>query len=117
MVEGTILQNINYGLRRLPPQRNLSLLNSEQLLAIDESDASGNCIESIDEVWTDFGMAGVENWTGLSLWLQDLMSAIGARRMVFEFGLKDYIDPLAIAPIMHDKFSLTKENLFTNLRG
>jgi len=117
MVEGTILQNINYGLRRLPPQRNLSLLNAEQLLAIDESDASGNSIESIEDVWTDFGMAGVENWTGLSLWLQDLMSAIGARRMVFEFGLKDYIDPLAIAPIMHDKFSLTKENLFTNLRG
>ncbi len=117
LIEGTILQNINYGMRQLPPQLNNSLLSPDQLDAINESSASGNSTDSIDDIWTDFDMAGVENWTQLSLWLQDVLSAIGARRMVFEFGLKDHIDPLAIAPTIHDKFSLTKEDLFTNLRG
>ena len=117
LIEGTILQNINYGLRRSPPQHNLSLLSPVQLEALNESRASGNSDESIDDIWTDFNMAGVDGWIKLSLWLQDIMSAIGARRIVFEFGLKDYIDPLAIAPTIHDKFSITKEDLFTNLRG
>ncbi|MFT5706200.1 MAG: putative ABC transport system ATP-binding protein [Oceanospirillaceae bacterium] len=117
MIEGTILQNVNYGLRQQPPKRSLSLLNAAQLETITESAASGNSTDSIDDIWTDFSLAGVKGWTELSLWLQDILSAIGARRMVFEFGLKDYIDPLAIAPTIHDKFSLTKEDLFTNLRG
>jgi len=117
LVEGTILQNINYGLRRLEPSRNLSLLDEEQLAAIQESEASGNSAADIQEVWTDFSQAGVDSWKGLSSWLQDVMSAIGSRRMVFEFGLRDYIDPLSINQLMRDKFSLTKEDLFTNLRG
>jgi ABC-type multidrug transport system fused ATPase/permease subunit len=117
LIEGTILQNINYGLRQSPPKQNLSLLSAAQQQAFDESEASGNSSESIDDIWTDFNMAGVDGWTKLSLWLQDVMSAIGARRLVFEFGLKDYIDPLAIAPTIHDKFSITKEDLFTSLRG
>ncbi len=117
LIEGTILQNINYGLRHLPPTTNLSLLTQQQLLAIQESSASGNSTDSIEDVWTDFSMAEVDGWMNLSLWLQDTMSAIGARRMVFEFGLKDYIDPLAIAPTIREKFSITKEDLFTNLRG
>lgn len=117
MVEGTILQNINYGLRRLEPSRNLSLLSPDQLLAIEESIASGNSPADTDEAWTDFSQAGVKDWKELSIWLQDVMSAIGSRRMVFEFGLKDHIDPQAIGPTMHDKFALTKEDLFTNLRG
>ncbi|MCJ8300946.1 MAG: hypothetical protein MJK13_18715, partial [Pseudomonadales bacterium] len=116
-VEGTIFQNINYGLRLLPPKYNYATLTPRQLLAIEESRASGNSTDGIHEVWTDFSLAGVDGWKGLSLWLQDIMSAIGSRRMVFEFGLKDYINPLAIEPTIHDKFSLTKENLFTSLRG
>lgn len=117
MIEGSILQNVNYGLRQLPPEINQSLLSASQRDAINESAASGNSTDSIDDIWTDFEMAGVDNWTQLALWLQDVLSAIGARRAVFEFGLKDHIDPLAIAPTIHDKFSLTKEDLFTNLRG
>jgi len=116
-VEGTILQNINYGLRLLPPKYNYATLSPGQLLAIEESRASGNSTDGIHEVWTDFSLAGVDDWKSLSLWLQDIMSAIGSRRMVFEFGLKDYINPLAIEPTIADKFSLTKENLFTSLRG
>jgi ABC-type bacteriocin/lantibiotic exporter with double-glycine peptidase domain len=117
MIEGTIFQNINYGLRQLPPKIKYPLLSNDELTAINESAASGNSTDSIDELWTDFAMAEVDGWKGLSIWLQDTMSAIGARRMVFEFGLKDYIDPLAIAPAIHDKFSITKEDLFTSLRG
>ncbi|MGB1236996.1 MAG: ABC transporter transmembrane domain-containing protein [Pseudomonadales bacterium] len=117
MIEGTIMQNINYGLRRRPPKQNRALMSPEQLETLREAELSGNSSESIDEVWTDFELAGVEGWLDLRFWLQDIMSAMGTRRLVFEFGLKDYIDPLSIAPIMHDKFSLTKEDLFTNLRG
>jgi len=117
LVEGTILQNINYGLRRLEPEINLSLLDESQIAAIEESKASGNSAADITEVWTDFSQAGVDSWKNLSRWLQDVMTAIGSRRMVFEFGLRDHIDPLSIAPTMLDKFSLTKEDLFTNLRG
>ncbi len=117
LIEGTMLQNINYGMRHLPPEKSPSLLSAEQLTELEESAASGNSTDSIDDVWTDFSMAGVDGWKALSLWLQDTMSAIGSRRMVFEIGLKDYIDPLAIAPTTHDKFSITKEDLFTSLRG
>lgn len=117
MIEGTILQNINYGLRKAPPKHNLSVMSQRQINSINESEASGNSTDSVDDVWTDFNMAGVDSWQQLRFRLQDIMSAIGSRRLVFEFGLKDYIDPLEIAPIMHDKFSLTKEDLFTSLRG
>lgn len=117
MIEGSILQNVNYALRHQPPKDNVSLMSPDQIDALNEARASGNSTDSIKDIWTDFDMAGVENWTELALWLQDVLSAIGARRTVFEFGLKDHIDPLAIAPMIHDKFSLTKEDLFTNLRG
>ncbi len=117
LIEGSILQNINYGLRLIPPHIDLATLDPDALEALHESSASGNSTDGIDDVWTDFGLAGIDGWHNFSAWLKSLMSSIGARRTVFEFGLKDYIDPQQIEPTIRDKFSLTKEDLFTNLRG
>ena len=117
LIEGTILQNINYGLRRSPPHIAIDELNPSERQDIIESRASGNSTDSVADAWTDFSMLGIKGWESFSPILQDLMNAIGARRMVFEFGLKDYIDLEQIAPMVNEKFSHTKQDLFDNFSG
>ncbi len=111
LFDGTILQNINYGLRRKPPEEDTDDLTSARLTEIEEAEASGNNPSSAHDVWTDFDMAGVENWGQMRNWLQEMMVAIGSRRMVFELGLKDHFDPKDMPTVIEEKFIDTRNDL------
>ncbi|WP_315982048.1 hypothetical protein [Aliamphritea spongicola] len=111
LFDGTILQNINYGLRRKPPEEDTADLTPARLTEIEEAKASGNSPASAHDIWTDFDMAGVENWREMRNWLQEMMVAIGSRRMVFELGLKDYFDPTDMPTVIEEKFIETRNDL------
>ncbi|MEH6576316.1 MAG: ABC transporter transmembrane domain-containing protein [Amphritea sp.] len=111
LFDETILQNINYGLRRLPPVEEIDQLEAPRLTEISEAEASGNSSASAHEIWTDFDMAGVESWLQLRNWLQDLMVAIGSRHVVFELGLKDHFDPKGVPGVIAETFIETRVDL------
>ena len=106
----TILQNINYSLRRVPLKENILELNEEQLEERYEAKASGNSISSANDIWNNFSMAGVKDWYELNNWLQEVMTAIGTRRTVFELGLKGYIDCQETHTLIAEKFINTRKN-------
>lgn len=110
LFNGTVLQNIHYGMRRRPPEEeeNLSLTREQYL---EEALASGNSPHRIDEVWTDFSMAGMQGWDDMRYWLQAVMRAVGARQVVFEFALKDYFNPDDVPPFFQQKLLETRTDL------
>lgn len=110
LFNGTILQNINYSLRRVPLKENIFDLNKEQLEERYEAKASGNSLSSANGIWNNFSMAGVKDWYELNNWLQEVMTAIGTRRMVFEHGLKGYFDSQETHVIIAEKFINTRKN-------
>ncbi|MEH6579969.1 MAG: ABC transporter transmembrane domain-containing protein [Amphritea sp.] len=107
----TILQNINYGLRRLPPLEEVALLEAPRLTEISEAEASGNSSASAHGIWTDFTMVGVENWGQMRNWLQELMVAIGSRRVVFELGLNEHFETKDVPAEIEEKFIETRNDL------
>ena len=111
LFDETILQNINYGLRQLPPQEDENQMAPARLTEIIEAEASGNHTGSAHEVWTDFSMAGVDGWEQLRGWTQDLMVAIGSRQAVFELGLQDHFDPASVPEVISEKFIETRHDL------
>lgn len=111
LFDETILQNINYGLRQLPPVEDSELMEASRLTEISEAQASGNHTGSAHEVWTDFSMAGVNGWEQLRDWIQDLMVAIGSRQAVFELGLKDHFNPAEVPDVLSEKFIETRDDL------
>lgn len=111
LFDETILQNINYGLRQRTPPEDLTQLEATRLMEISEARASGNHTGSAHEVWTDFEMAGVDDWEQLRDWIQALMVAIGSRQAVFELGLKDHFDPVDAPQVIAEKFMATRNDL------
>jgi len=110
LFDATILQNINYSLRRIPLKENILELNEEQLEERYEAKASGNSIFSANDIWNNFSMAGVKDWYELNNWLQEVMTAIGTRRTVFELGLKGYFDSQETHVLIAEKFINTRAN-------
>ena len=78
-----VAQNINYGLRQIPPSQ---LQSSHDL---KEALASGNSTDDFKGVWTDLSIVGMDNWVDMRPWFESCIYALGAGDVVYRLGLNE----------------------------
>lgn len=93
MFNGSIMQNMTYGLRHRPPPDDPDTMTAERRREIAEAQATGNSTDSMADVWTDFAMVGASDWASLRPWMVQCLTASGGEAQVYERGLREVFDP------------------------
>ncbi|CAO3438649.1 ABC transporter transmembrane domain-containing protein [Azospirillum endophyticum] len=93
MFTGSMMQNMTYGLRHRPPADDPDNMSPARRREIVEAEASGNSTDSMDGIWTDFGMIGATDWTSLRPWFMQCLAATGGESAVYQRGLREVFDP------------------------
>ncbi|WP_109108856.1 ABC transporter transmembrane domain-containing protein [Azospirillum sp. TSO35-2] len=93
MFSGSMMQNMTYGLRHRPPADDPEAMAPARRREIVEAQASGNSTDSMDDIWTDFEMAGASDWKSLRPWFMQCLAATGGEAQVYQRGLREVFDP------------------------
>ncbi|MBP2302161.1 ABC transporter transmembrane domain-containing protein [Azospirillum picis] len=93
MFNGSMMQNITYGLRHRPPPDDPATMSPARRREIIEAEASGNSTDSMDGIWTDFAMIGASDWKSLRPWFMQCLAATGGEAQVYQRGLREVFDP------------------------
>jgi putative ABC transport system ATP-binding protein len=113
MISGTVMQNVNYGLRHLPPADSADTLTSERRRQIEEALATGNAVERVDQPWTDFQSVGATSWTDLAEWWLHCLEVLGDDQFIYREGLRQTFDlaeyPSISGPLVQARFRLHRE--------
>jgi putative ABC transport system ATP-binding protein len=92
---GSILDNLLYGLKHYPVSEAPSDEQTDVIKreAQKESAASGNSPFDIDDNWTNYQIAGVENHEQLMELIYEVLKDVGLEEFVFNIGLNRVINP------------------------
>lgn len=112
MFNGSIMQNMTYGLRHRPPPDDPATMTAERRREIAEAEATGNSTDSMADIWTDFSMVGASDWTSLRPWMVQCLTASGGEEQVYERGLREIFDPddypFVAAPLLRARHWLSE---------
>ncbi|MCF8480486.1 MAG: cyclic nucleotide-binding domain-containing protein [Rhodospirillum sp.] len=113
MISGTVMQNVNYGLRHRPPVDPVETLTQDRRKQIEEALATGNATERVDEPWTDFPSVGTTSWDDLAEWWIRCLEVLGDDQFIYQQGLRQTFDlvdyPSISAPLVRARFRLHRE--------
>jgi putative ABC transport system ATP-binding protein len=90
---GSIRENLVYGLRHRPMTTTEPADSREAARRTAEALRTGNPLESIEENWVDYSLAGVADADELDRVMLDLLGAVGMRDDTYRFGLSGFVDP------------------------
>lgn len=92
---GTILDNLLYGLKHYPTARTSGdeQAEADRQENLKEAEASGNSPFDINDNWTDYRSAGVENREELLNLIYGILKDVGLEETVFNIGLNRVINP------------------------
>lgn len=93
MFAGSIMQNSTYGLRHRPPADDPETISEQRRREIEEAAASGNSVDSFEDVWTDFSIIGGTGWEDVRHWWRRCLAVVGADAITFQAGLKEVFEP------------------------
>jgi putative ABC transport system ATP-binding protein len=90
---GSIRENLVYGLRHRPLTKTDPKDSREAARRIAEALRTGNPLESIEENWVDYEIAGVADADELDLTILKLLRDVGMGDDIYRFGLSGFVDP------------------------
>lgn len=99
---GTILDNLLYGLKQLPADHVVGDAQDEEERQdrLKESEASGNSPFDINDNWTNYRAAGVDNPDQLLDKVYDILNDVGLEEGIFDIGLNRVVDPTDHPPLI-----------------
>ena len=89
---GSLRENVVYGLRHRPTGTEAEQ-SRERARELAEARRTGNPLESIEDRWTDYELAGARDDDDLDRIILDLLKRVGLEQDVYRFGLAGTIDP------------------------
>ncbi|MEM7071331.1 MAG: ABC transporter ATP-binding protein/permease, partial [Pseudomonadota bacterium] len=91
MFNGTIMQNLFYGLRLIPPSEDTDDEKQNRHQAIEEAILAGNSQYTSQKLWTDFDFVGATQISDFRSILYDHVRIFGHEDIIYSYGLKDIV--------------------------
>ncbi|WP_286238510.1 ABC transporter transmembrane domain-containing protein [Neptuniibacter halophilus] len=107
-----VAQNINYGLRLVPPTPEE---NEARLLELEESRASGNSEHPFAGSWSDLSVVGYQSWPEMRPWFESCIYALGSGNTLYHLGLQEKFNPATMPEDFSPQFLAVRRRVHEEL--